>query len=81
MQLPHIILCIHLGRYSNVKGGVDPLLPLLDPPLFEPFLFPRLLLSVRRPPLPPPPPLIDEFALGLELVDIVDSAGELAFDN
>ena len=67
--------------HSNDNGGVDPLLQLFDPPLFDPFLLPLLLLSLLLPPLPPPPPRIDEFALGFELVDMVDSAGELAFDN
>ena len=73
-------ISIKISIHSNGSGGVEPLLPLFEPPLFDPFLFPRLLLSFLLLPLPPPP-LIDELALGLELVDIVDSAGELAFDS
>ena len=42
------------------------------------------LLVIHRLPLPSlllECPLSDEFALGFELVDIVDSAGELALDS
>jgi hypothetical protein len=55
-----------------IKGGVEPRLALLDPDW--PFFFPLRDCSRR-------PPLTDELALGFELVETTDSAGELAPDN